>query len=145
MTNGGTVPVPPLVMVVQTLYHTTKVHCNGAANIRSFEKRCCKHFAAPTLTDRLMTNHWAGVSGNGNRIISRWRSNLKRKGHLSPWHGPKHIPIICHLPDPPFFHYPLPLKEKKISNKAISANFRKILKWLQICRLPLRPGGNLNF
>jgi hypothetical protein len=30
MTNGGTVPVPPLVMVAQTLYHTTKVNCNGA-------------------------------------------------------------------------------------------------------------------
>ncbi len=31
-------PVPPLFMVVQTLYHTAKVHCNGAANIKNFEK-----------------------------------------------------------------------------------------------------------
>ncbi len=36
MTNGGTVPVPPLVMVVQTLYHTAKLHCNGTANVKNF-------------------------------------------------------------------------------------------------------------
>ncbi len=36
MTNGGTVLVPPLVMVVQTLYHTSKLNCNGAANIKNF-------------------------------------------------------------------------------------------------------------
>jgi hypothetical protein len=40
MTNGGTVPVPPLVMVVQTVYHTAKVHCNDAANIKNFLKNC---------------------------------------------------------------------------------------------------------
>jgi hypothetical protein len=34
--DGGTVPVPPLVMVVHTVYHTVKVHCNGAANIKNF-------------------------------------------------------------------------------------------------------------
>ncbi len=39
---------------------SAKVHCNGAANIRNF--------AAPILIDRSMTNYWAGVSGNGNRI-----------------------------------------------------------------------------
>jgi hypothetical protein len=36
MTNGGTVPVPPLVMVVQTVYLTAKVHCNDAANKNNF-------------------------------------------------------------------------------------------------------------
>jgi hypothetical protein len=36
MTNGGTLPVPLLVMVVQTVYHTAKVHCNDAANIKNF-------------------------------------------------------------------------------------------------------------
>ncbi len=71
MTNGGTVPVPQLVMVMQTVYHTAKVHCNDAANIKNF----LKNGAAPTLTNRLITNHWAGVSGNGNRIFSRWRPN----------------------------------------------------------------------
>jgi hypothetical protein len=35
MTNGGTVPVPPLVMVVQTVYNTSKVHCNDAAKIKN--------------------------------------------------------------------------------------------------------------
>jgi hypothetical protein len=48
--------------VVQTVYHTAKVHCNDAANIKNFFKKwCCKH--------------WAGVSGNGNRIFSSWRPN----------------------------------------------------------------------
>jgi hypothetical protein len=56
-------------MMVQTLHHTAKVQCNGAANKEFLKKWCGKHFAAPTLTDRLMTNHWTGVSGNGNRII----------------------------------------------------------------------------
>jgi hypothetical protein len=44
MTNGGTVPVPPLVMVVQTVYHTAKVHCNDAANIKNFLKNGAANF-----------------------------------------------------------------------------------------------------
>jgi hypothetical protein len=36
MTNGGTVPVPPLVMLVQTVYHNAEVHCNDVANIENF-------------------------------------------------------------------------------------------------------------
>jgi hypothetical protein len=36
MTNGGTVPVPPLVMVVQTVYHTAKLHCHDDANMIFF-------------------------------------------------------------------------------------------------------------
>jgi hypothetical protein len=51
-----------------------------------------------------MTNHWAGVSGNGNRIILRRRPNKKEKDIYH--HGPKHIPIICHLPNPPSFSLP---------------------------------------
>jgi hypothetical protein len=47
MTNGGTVPVPPLVMVVQTLYHTTKVHCIGAANIKKFLKKGAANVLQP--------------------------------------------------------------------------------------------------
>jgi hypothetical protein len=51
---------------------SAKVHCNGAANIKNFKKQWCgKHFAAPILIDRSMTNYWAGVSGNGNRIKSK--------------------------------------------------------------------------
>jgi hypothetical protein len=51
---------------------SAKVHCNGAANIKNFLKKwCCKHFAAPILIGRSMANHWAGVSGNGNRIKSK--------------------------------------------------------------------------
>jgi hypothetical protein len=45
---------------------SAKVHCNGAANIKNFKK-----FAAPILIDRSMTNYWAGVSRNGNRIKSK--------------------------------------------------------------------------
>jgi hypothetical protein len=46
MTNGGTVHVPPLVMVVQTLYHTAKVNCNGAANIKKFLKMMLQTFCS---------------------------------------------------------------------------------------------------
>jgi hypothetical protein len=31
------------------------IHCHGAANIKNLKKRCGKHFAAPTLIDRLNT------------------------------------------------------------------------------------------
>jgi hypothetical protein len=38
-----------------------------------------KHFAAPILIDRSMTNYWAGVRGNGNRIpFPRWRPKKKK-------------------------------------------------------------------
>ena len=30
-------------------------------------------------------------------------------------HGPKHIPIICHLPDPPSFSLPTTLNQRMIS------------------------------
>jgi hypothetical protein len=33
--------------------------------------------AAPALINRSMTNYWAGVSGEGKRIIPRW-PNKKR-------------------------------------------------------------------
>jgi hypothetical protein len=59
-------------MVVQALFRTAKVHRNGAANIKNLKNQWCgKHFAAPTLTNSLMNNHWAEVSRKGNRIISR--------------------------------------------------------------------------
>jgi hypothetical protein len=83
MTNGGTVLTPPL--------HWWYSACSTISIVKVLQtqiilkKWCDKHFAAPTLTDRLMTNHWAGVSGNGNRIISRWWPNSKRREHLSPW------------------------------------------------------------
>ncbi len=49
---------------------SAKVRCNGAANIKNLTKQWCgKHFAAPILIDRSMTNYWAGVSRKGNRII----------------------------------------------------------------------------
>jgi hypothetical protein len=66
---GGTVSFPPLVMGDVML-------------------------AAPALTDRSMTNYWAGEIGKGNIIIPRWWPNKKRKVHLSP-----PISIICHIPD----------------------------------------------
>jgi hypothetical protein len=44
-------------MVVQALYQTPKVLCNGSANKKNLKKWRGKHFAAPTLTDWLMTNH----------------------------------------------------------------------------------------
>jgi hypothetical protein len=36
-------------------------------------------------------------------------SQVKRQTDIDH-HGPKYILIICHLPEPLFFHYPLPLK-----------------------------------
>jgi hypothetical protein len=60
-----------------------------------------------------VNNYWAGVSGQGNRIIPRWRQNKKRKGLLSA----RSDTNIYHLPPslPPLFligHYlqrPVPL------------------------------------
>ncbi len=63
--------------------------------------------AAPILINRSMTNYSAGVSGKGNIINPRWRTNKKRNGHLSPRSGTN----IFNLPAsrPPLFligHYP---------------------------------------
>ncbi len=62
--------------------------------------------AAQTLIDRSMSNYCAGMSGKGNRINPRWRSNKKRNGHLSP----RSRTNIYHFPAsrPPLFligHY----------------------------------------
>jgi hypothetical protein len=35
--------------------------------------------ATQALIDGSISNYWAGVSGEGNRIILRWRPNKKRK------------------------------------------------------------------
>jgi hypothetical protein len=43
----------------------------GVGKVEDDRYWCCKHFAAPILIDRSMTNYWAGVSGNGNRIKSK--------------------------------------------------------------------------
>jgi hypothetical protein len=87
------------------------VHCNGAANIKIKKNNGAASILQhqqSTLTDRSMTNHWEGVSGNGNRIISRWRPNYKRKGHLSP----RSQAYFDHLPffDPPSFSLPTTFK-----------------------------------
>jgi hypothetical protein len=62
-----------------------------------------------------MTNHWAGVSGNGNKLFKDG-GQIKIEKDIYH-HGPKHILIICHLPDPPSFSLPttfkILLKEKK--------------------------------
>jgi hypothetical protein len=58
-----------------------------------------KHFETPTLTNRLLTNHWAGVSGAEMETeLFQDGSQIKREKDIYH-HGPKHIPIICHLPD----------------------------------------------
>jgi hypothetical protein len=38
--------------------------------------------AAPVLIGRSMTNYWAGVRGNENRINQRWWPNKKINGHM---------------------------------------------------------------
>jgi hypothetical protein len=58
----------------------------------------------PKLTNRLMTNHWAGVGGNRNKLFQDG-GQIKREKDIYH-HGPKHILIICHLPNPPSFSIP---------------------------------------
>jgi hypothetical protein len=48
-----------------------------------------------------MTNHWARVSGNETELFQDG-GQIKREKDIHH-HRPKHIPIICHLPDPPSF------------------------------------------
>jgi hypothetical protein len=51
MTNGGKVPVPPLVMVVQTLYHLLKYIVMVLQTLRSFEEMVLQTFCS-TNTNR---------------------------------------------------------------------------------------------
>ncbi len=62
----------------------------------------------PSWNNSIYNFYWAGMNRKGNIIISRWRPNKKRKGHLSP-RGPRPISIICHLPNPLVSHWSLPL------------------------------------
>jgi hypothetical protein len=78
--------------------------------------RYCKHFAAPTLTDRLMINHWAGVSRNRTELFKDLRQIKREKDILYITHSPKHNPIICHLPDPPPFSLPTIFKHFLLMN-----------------------------
>jgi hypothetical protein len=64
--------------------------------------RCGKHLAAPTLIDRIKTIHWVGVSRKGIEIIEDG-GQIKREKDIYQHIGPRPIPIICHLSDPPFF------------------------------------------
>jgi hypothetical protein len=81
-----------------------------------------KHFAAPTLTDRLMTNHWDGVCGNGNMA-----ANLKEK-RTSFTTVPSLFRSFVTLPTHLLFHYPLLLSKNfnSFQNKSGS-------KWPRSC------------
>jgi hypothetical protein len=74
---------------------------NGAENKKFKKYWCGKHLAASAL---MMCIHSGGASGIGNKFNRIWRQILRQKGIW--YNGPKHIPIICHLFDPPTFSLP---------------------------------------
>jgi hypothetical protein len=76
---------------------------------RIFFKWCGKHFAAPTLTNRLMTNHWAGLSvRKWKRIVLKMAAKLKEK-RTSVTMVPSIFRSFANFPTHLLFHYPLPL------------------------------------
>jgi hypothetical protein len=111
---GGTVPVPSFVIEMQTCStndHISQIFFVFAAPMYWWHwlaapvlMVCLKGIvmlAAPAPIGKSMTNYWAGLRGKRNRIIPRWRPNMKIKGHLTPQSDT--VSIICHLPDPPCF------------------------------------------
>jgi hypothetical protein len=68
--------------------------------------------AAPILIDRLMTNYWAGVSGEGIGINPRWRPNKKRNGIHHP--GPDQCLSFASFPAPLVSYWSLPLRRLRV-------------------------------
>jgi hypothetical protein len=77
----------------------------------TWQQICCgKHFAAPRLPNRSMPNHELERAEKESEIFQDG-GQIKREKDMYH-HGPKHIPIICHLPDPPSFSLPTTFNNK---------------------------------
>jgi hypothetical protein len=78
---------------------------------RIIKQWCGKHFAAPTLADRLMTVISDLEGAETETELFKDGGQNKRQKDIYV-HCPKHIQIICHLPDPSSFSLPTTFNSK---------------------------------